>query len=381
MPKKIMLATVFSGIGAIEHALIRMGLNHELVFACDNDKFVKESFFANYDIDDSRWTEDISNIDGKKYKGKVDLFVGGSPCQSFSMVGRRKGLEDPRGLLIYEFGRLVREIQPKVFIYENVKGLLSHGKKETWRKIENEFKDIGYDYSYAVLNAKDYGIPQHRERLFVVGFKEPRPFIFPSPVELSLTMQDMLEDNPNPKYFLPEKGIKFVTKEKNIKKRYTQIDGKIALCQKANQQFNWHGDFVLQPPNGVDDKYFLSEKVQGYVVKSGTKNFYSKPETDKSVARPILSTVHKMHRAGVDNYITRGSRLRKLTPRECLRLMGFDDRFKVVVSDTQMYRQAGNSIVVDVFINILQQIYGLNNNKTNNKTCKSTRQANLTELI
>ena len=237
MPKKIMLATVFSGIGAIEHALIRMGLNHELVFACDNDKFVKESFFANYDIDDSRWTEDISNIDGKKYKGKVDLFVGGSPCQSFSMVGRRKGLEDPRGLLIYEFGRLVREIQPKVFIYENVKGLLSHGKKETWRKIENEFKDIGYDYSYAVLNAKDYGIPQHRERLFVVGFKEPRPFIFPSPVELSLTMQDMLEDNPNPKYFLPEKGIKFVTKEKNIKKRYTQIDGKIALCQKANQQF------------------------------------------------------------------------------------------------------------------------------------------------
>lgn len=352
------LATVFSGIGAVEHALLRMNVQHKLVFACDNDRFVKQSFFANYDIDESRWFDDIAEINGKKFRGKVDLLVGGSPCQSFSLVGKRKGLEDPRGLLIYEFARLIREIKPKVFIYENVRGLLNHGQSRTWKKLDSEFRKLGYDYYVEVLNSRNYGIPQNRERLFVVGFREKRPFEFPKPVRLNATMQDFLEDNPNPKYILPEKGIKFVTSPKNIKKRYTQINGEIALCQKANQQFNWHGDFVLVNGNGnhIDDKYFLSKKVSDYVTSSGTKNFYSKPETDLKVARPLLSTMHKMHRAGIDNYITRGRRIRKLTPRECLRLMGFDDRFRIAVSDTQMYRQAGNAIVVDVLIHLLNSI-------------------------
>ena len=374
LPNRIRLATVFSGIGAIEHALIRMNLNHRIVFACDNDRYVRQSYFANYDIDESRWFDDIHDIDGREFRNKIDLFVGGSPCQSFSMVGKRKGLEDSRGLLIYEFSRLIREMQPKVYIYENVKGLLNHGRNRTWKKLNNEFRRLGYDYYYSVLNSKDYGIPQNRERLFVVGFRNKKDFSFPEPVRLTLKMQDFLEDNPDPKYFLPEKGIMFVTNPKNLKKKYTQIDGKIALCQIANQQFNWHGDFVLQKNGSVEEKYFLSDKVQDYVSKSGTKNFYSKPETDLTIARPLLSTMHKMHRAGVDNYITRGRRLRKLTPRECLRLMGFDDRFKIVVSDTQMYRQAGNAIVVDVFTHLLESIYGLNKSPTNSKSCPKSRQ-------
>jgi DNA (cytosine-5)-methyltransferase 1 len=106
------------------------------------------------------------------------------------------------------------------------------------------------------------------------------------------------------------------------------------------------------------DKYYLSDSVKKYVLESGTKDFYSKPETDLEIARPLLSTMAKMHRAGIDNYITRGEKLRKLTPRECLRLMGFSDDFKIVVSDTQMYKQAGNSIVVDVLIHILIAIFG-----------------------
>ncbi len=359
--KKLRLATVFSGIGAIEHALLRMGLPYEVVFACDIDPFVKSSYFANYSIDDSRWFEDIKDVDGTKYLDEVDLFVGGSPCQSFSMVGKRKGLEDPRGLLIYDFARLVNEIKPKVFIYENVKGLLNHGKSETWKTLKAVFDDTGYDCYFQVLNAKDYGIPQHRERLFVVGFRKKTNFEFPASIPLVLSMQDFLEDCPDSKYFLPEKGVAFVTKPKNLRKKYTQINGNIALCQKANQQFNWHGDFIMVNDRGVvDDKYYLSEKVAKYVLATGTKNFYSKPQTDLRVARPILSSVHKMHRAGVDNYITRGARIRKLTPRECLRLMGFDDRFKIVVSDTQQYKQAGNSIVVNVFISLLQAIDVLN---------------------
>ena len=355
MMRKINLATVFSGIGAIEQALTRLKYDFKIEFACDIDSFVKKSYFANYDISEDRWYDDIHNIDGRKYSGKIDLFVGGSPCQSFSMVGKRRGFEDFRGLLVFEFIRLVSEIKPQVFIFENVKGLLSHDSGNTWEILKEKFSSLGYQICPKVLNAKDFGIPQHRERLFVVGFKEKRNFKFPEPIELKIKMEDLLEDVPPLKYFLPEKGVKFVTDPKNLQKRYTQIDGDVALCQKANQQFNWHGDFVSQDI----EKYFLSESVKDYVLSTGTKNFCSRPEVDLEIARPLLSTMAKMHRAGVDNYITRGSRLRKLTPRECLRLMGFPDSFKIVVSDTQMYKQAGNSIVVDVLINILESIYNV----------------------
>lgn len=351
--KTLKIATVFSGIGAFEHALTRLNQPHEIIFACDNDKFVKKTYFENYKITEKQWYEDVFLIDGNEYKNEgIDLFVGGSPCQSFSLVGKQGGLKDSRGLLVYEFIRLVNELQPKVFIFENVKGLLSNNKGKTWEIIEKEFKDLGYDIHYKVMNSRDYGIPQNRERLFVVGFKDSVNFEFPQKINLELTMQDFLEDTPDPKYFLPEKGISFVTSEEKLKKRYTQIDGKVAVCQKANQQFNWHGDFVNQDL----EKYFLSEKVHKYVMSEGTKNYKSKPKTDLEVARPLLSTMAKMHRAGVDNYITRGSRLRKLTPRECLRLMGFSDDFKIIVSDTQMYRQAGNSIVVDVLVNLVDEI-------------------------
>jgi DNA (cytosine-5)-methyltransferase 1 len=352
----IRLATVFSGIGAVEQAFKRLQLDHEIVFACDNDKFVKQSYLSNYEVSEGNWYDNICDIDGCCFENMVDIFVGGSPCQSFSMVGKRKGLNDFRGLLVFEFIRLIKEIKPRIFIFENVKGLLSHDSGRTWEALSAEFEKLGYNVHKSVLNAKDYGIPQNRERLFVVGFREERSFDFPPPLELTITMQDLLEDVVLDKYFLPEKGVKFVTDTKNLKKKYTQVNGTVALCQKANQQFNWHGDFVADRPTEMD-KYYLSEKVKNYVLATGTKDFYSKPETDLEIARPLLSTMAKMHRAGVDNYITRGERLRKLTPRECLRLMGFPDDFKMVVSDTQMYKQAGNSIVVDVLVNIISAIY------------------------
>jgi len=478
----IRLATVFSGIGAIEHALDRMGLKHEIVLACDNgdidifakkilpdtvsieaaiseirisineigndeeiqiewmnlldkcqsiyfhekdqiekndknsikilkeisdslsmiierintkkahktweslssfreqkifvdnlykDKLnsnqVRKTYVANYNIDDENFHWNVSFINGRQYRDQVDLLVGGSPCQSFSLVGKQRGLEDTRGTLFYEYARLIKEIQPKVFIYENVKAILSNDKGRTWETIENVFDDLGYHWYQAILNAKDYGIPQNRERNFVVGFRKDIPlngkFKFPDPVKLDKSMQDFLLDRVSGKYYLPLKGVDFVTDEKNLTKRYTQIDGNIQLCQKKNQQFNWHGDFVFveeahDMAKVISDleKYFLSEKVEKYVLSSGTKGFYSRPKTDLSIARPLLTTMHKMHRAGVDNYVTTEGRLRKLTPRECLRLMGFCDSFKIVVSDTSMYQQAGNSIVVDVLIAIVKEI-------------------------
>lgn len=328
---------------------------------------VKKSYMANYKINEDNFHWNVSFLDGKQYKDKVDLFVGGSPCQSFSLVGKQRGLEDTRGTLFYEYARLVSEIRPKVFIYENVKAVLSNDEGRTWEIMKKVFTDLDYTWKQTVLNAKDFGIPQNRERIFVVGFRNDlklnKEFKFPNAVTLDKKMKDFLIDNVSGKYYLPKKGVDFVTDEKNLNKRYTQIDGEVSLCQKKNQQFNWHGDFVFVEENKDMEKtmqdlekYFLSEKVKKYVLATGTKGFYSKPEIDLEIARPLLTTMHKMHRAGVDNYVTTEGRIRKLTPRECLRLMGFCDSFKIVVSDTSMYQQAGNSIVVDVLIAIMTQI-------------------------
>lgn len=367
---EIRIGTLFSGIGAIEHAFKRLKLNHSIAFAGDIDQHVKKSYFANYEIAASDWHSDVTKFYAKKYRGRVDLLVGGSPCQAFSMVGKRLGLEDIRGTLFYDFARIVNETQPKVFIYENVKGLTNHDNGRTWKVVQDVFHDLGYQINSKILNSKDYGIPQHRERIFVVGFKDKSiEFTFPQKIQLERTMQDFLEDYTDSKYYLKEKGVKFVTSSKNKTKRYTQINGDVILCQKANQQFNWHGDFVFESVNEndfdefifdvnkVEEKYYLSDKVRDYVLAGGTKNFKTSTKTDLEIARPLLQSMHKMHRAGVDNYVTHNKgRIRKLTPRECLRLMGFNDDFKIDVSDTQMYRQAGNSIVVDVLIALLKQI-------------------------
>ena len=339
LPKKIRLATVFSGIGAVEWALKRLEIPHEIVFACDNDKFVKDSYFANYDINDEHWFDDIRSLDGFPFRGKVDLFVGGSPCQSFSFVGKKAGLEDTRGTLFYEFARLINEIQPGVFIYENVKGLINHDKGKTWKVMRDVFDELGYLIHEKTLNAKHYGIPQHRERLFVIGFKDKsRDFVFPTRVPLKWKMHDFLQDSFSISML---DSVELTRSQEEIDEHHN--------FKLPRNQFNINDSYF--------DKYILSDKVKKYVLSTGTKNFYSKPEIDLDIARPLLATMHKMHRAGVDNYmLCRGGRVRKLTPRECLRLMGFDDRFIINVSNLQVYRQTGNSIVVDVLIEILKQI-------------------------
>ncbi len=376
----------------------------------ENSNFVKKSYLANYEIDKEHFHWNVSFLDATQYKDKVDLVVGGSPCQAFSLVGKRRGLEDTRGTLFYEFARTVKESQPKVFIYENVRALLSHDDGRTWEIIKAVFDDLNYDFKFTTLNAKDFGVPQNRERIFVVGFRKDlilsEKFDFPKPIELTRTMKDFLIENVSGKYYLNKKGVNFVTSDKNITKRYTQIDGEIQLCQKKNQQFNWHGDFIFVEENIEKEKtmqdlekYFLSEKVKKYVLSSGTKGFYSKPEIDLDIARPLVKTMHKMHRAGVDNYVTTEGRIRKLTPRECLRLMGFCDSFNIVVSDTQVYQQAGNSIVVDVLIYIMEMIIrslpeiiegngykykDIIEDKTKNKQVENdenSRQINLLDII
>lgn len=350
------LATVFSGIGAIEQALLKMNIKYDIVFACDTGEryididetiikkeiehlneqeknafikklydstkkhnYVKDSYFANYDIDESRWYDDIRFVDGTKHKNEVDLFVGGSPCQSFSIIGKRAGLEDARGTLFYEYARLVKEMQPKVFIYENVPGMLSHDRGNTWKVIYDVFCSLGYKVYWNVLNAMDYGIPQDRRRLFVVGFKnEDVDFEFPKPIKLQTTMFDYLENDVLPRHYLGKKGFEFVSNPKY--KNRARINHDIIQTQKANQQFNWNGDFVFEP------------------------------------VEKVINNKDIMARAYVGNWNGQIGVCRQLTYRECMRLMGFSESYKIVVPNVPAYRQAGNSIVVNVLEALIKEI-------------------------
>lgn len=353
---KIKIATVFSGIGAFEQALNKLKIDYEIIFACDNGEreinksreeivaesnknnmdineyvsllysktkrknMMKKSYFANYDITEDRWYDDIRFIDGSKYENKVDIFVGGSPCQSFSLIGKRAGLEDARGTLFYDYARLVQEIKPKVFIYENVPGMLSHDKGNTWKVINEVFQSLGYKTYMSILNSLDYGIPQDRKRLFIVGFKDNNMnFSFPKPIPLKTTLFDYLEDNVDAKYYLGEKGFEFVTNSKN--KNRAKINQNIIRTQKANQQFNWNGDFIFEPLD----------------LKKHTKE--------------ILECAY------VGEYEDKLGVIRQLTHRECMRLMGFPDSYKIVVTNIWAYRQAGNSIVVNVLEELLKEIF------------------------
>ena len=366
MKRPLQLGTIFSGIGAIEQALLRLNVNFKIEFACDNGdipidvnydeelakicklnssteknkyarelyesksrktNFVEQSYLANYELSKDQFFYDVKLFDGTDYKNKIDLFVGGSPCQSFSIAGARGGFEDTRGTLFYEYARLVKEIQPKVFIYENVYGVLTHDKGKTWETMRNVFDDLGYYYKYQILDAKDYGIPQGRRRIFVVGFKDIRKcsaFSFPKKKELKFTMQDFLLDNCAEGHFVNK-------------------DGEIKLIEGGQE-----------PPK----ECFLSEKLLKYVLSPGTKNFYHPTDNkiDLPIARAILSTQGNSHRSSVNNYVTSNGKIRALHPRESLRLMGFPDSFKIVVSKAQSYRQSGNSIVVDVMLAVVKEI-------------------------
>lgn len=358
-PERIIrLGTSFSGIGAIEYAFKRLGLNSKIVFAGDIDVNCKKTYFANYDIDESKWHTDIHDFDAKPYKGKVDLFVGGAPCQAFSIVGDQRGFDDTRGTLFREFARVVKECQPKVFIFENVQGLFKHDNGRTWDVIRKTFEDYcGYDIHYQLLNARDYGVPQTRERLYCIGFRKKTNFKYPAPIQLKYRMYDFMEDYTDTDYFSGSDGCKYLSNAEEHRE---------ALAKGLeNERFN---DFVFEVKE-VEDKYYLSEKVAKYVLAGGTKTFKTSTKTDLDIARPLLHSMHKMHRAGVDNYVTyrkdKGiNGIRKLTPRECHRLMGFRDDFQIVSANTAAYMQAGNSIVVDVLMAILKQLditkYGVN---------------------
>lgn len=166
--------------------------------------YVKDAFFANYDIKEEDWHTDIRFMDATPYKGQVDLYVGGSPCVSYSRAGRRLTLDDTRGQLFYDFAVRIKECEPKVFIFENVADMMranNEGEKSGLQAALEVFESLGYKLYWNILEARNYGVPQHRERVWVIGFKDNVDFKFPSSIPLNLCMYDLLDTD-----ILPRSG-------------------------------------------------------------------------------------------------------------------------------------------------------------------------------
>lgn len=288
--------------------------------------YVKDAYFANYNIKENQWHEDIRFLDATEFKGKLDILVGGSPCQSFSNYGKKLGLEDVRGTLFYDYARVIKESKPKIFIYENVENVTKNDGGKTWKVMFSVWQSLGYHIEWAILDAKDYNHPQLRSRLFLIGFREDifkKPYVFPPKMELQHKSTEYLEKGPiDDIYYLGEKGFEWITTPaKNL--RRSRVNQDIIGCETAYQQDNWIGDFRVEHPK---PHHYENERI--YIGKF-----------DFGDGKGFVDAVG-----------------RKMTPRECMNLMGFDESFKIVVKDSIAYRHAGNSIVVPVLKEIIKSI-------------------------
>ena len=299
---------------------------NELYNNMGEHNFVKDAYFANYDITEKKWHEDIRFLDASEYEGSLDIMIGGSPCQSFSNYGKKLGLEDVRGTLFYDYARIIKESKPKIFIYENVENVTKNDGGRTWKVMLDVWMSLGYHIEWAILDAKDYNHPQLRSRLFLIGFRQDiytRPYAFPEKKELQCKSTDFLETGPiDDIYYLGEKGFEWITTpSKNL--RRSRVNQDIIGCETANQQDNWIGDFRVEHPK---PHHYKDERIH-----IGKFDFGDGKGKVDAVGR-------------------------KMTPRECMNLMGFDETFKIVVKDSIAYRQAGNSIVVPVLKEIIETL-------------------------
>ena len=288
--------------------------------------FVKDAYMANYPIKEEEWHEDIRFLDAREFEGKLDILVGGSPCQSFSNYGKKLGLEDVRGTLFYDYARVIKEAKPKIFIYENVENVTKNDSGKTWKVMFSVWQSLGYHIEWSILDAKDYNHPQLRSRLFLIGFREDiykKPYSFPPKMELVRKSTEYLETGKiEDIYYLGKKGFEWITTpSKNL--RRSRVNQDIIGCQTANQQDNWIGDFRVEHPQ---PHHYKDERI--YVGKFDFKD-----------GKGLVDAVG-----------------RKMTPRECMNLMGFDETFKIAVNDSVAYRHAGNSIVVPVLKEIIKSI-------------------------
>lgn len=299
--EQIKFIDLFCGLGgfrvAFESACREIDVKTECVFSSDIDKYCQDSYEANFG---ERPFGDIKKIDEKDISDHDVLFAG-FPCQPFSIIGQMKGLNDTRGTLFYDIARIIKEKRPKAFILENVKQLVGHDKGRTLKIIIKLLKKLGYDVHYKVLNALDYGLPHKRERVIIVGHLEETMFSFPLPVRPFKPLDVILEEEVEEKYYASQ-YIREKRKKAHNPSHFPSI---------------WHEN------------------------KSGNVCSY-----------PFSCAL----RAGASHNYLLVNGERRLTPREMFRLQGFPDWYKIVVSDGQARKQAGNAVPVNMVKAVMQKL-------------------------
>lgn len=304
--KKYKVLSLFSGIGGTDIGLLGgfyflnkyyKKLPADIVFANDIDKGAINIFNTNFDIEST--AKDIRNIDIKTLP-EVDIVTGGFPCQSFSVSATnppRLGIKDERGQLFFEMNKVIKEKQPKVFIAENVKGIFSVNGGKTFPLILKTFEQSGYDVSYKLLHAAEYGVPQKRQRVFIVGFRKDLKINFEFP-------EALVNDVSN---YVPLKKVL----EKN-----------------------------------VDEKYFFSAKAVAGMLNSKNSKLMNKGRA-QNIDRPsntVGAHLAKVSLNSTDPVLLDNGKYRRFTPREVARIQSFPDSFKLVGSEAQQYRGLGNAI-------------------------------------
>ena len=351
---------LFGGIGACSKALERLGIDYKIADYVEIDKYAVKSFNAmhgtNFEPQDiTTWDKNI----------EVDLIMHGSPCQDFSLAGKQAGGDKNSGTrssLMYETIRIVEKLKPKYVIWENVKNLLSKKHRHNFDAYLETMDQLGYTNYYQVLNAKDYGIPQNRERVFTVSIRddsgirkgaflgtfyledyEANNFEFPPKQELKLKLKDMLEDEVDEKYYLSDSMINYL---ENGKYQSSRVSNKLKQTDTGICP-------TLDTMQGGNRQPFVTVK-NAYLRDFGSKGKIQNKEYCDTLTASMGTgggnvPIYKMN-----------LRIRKLTPKECWRLMGFDDedfeKASQVNSNTQLYKQAGNSICVPVLMAILKEL-------------------------
>lgn len=318
---KFTFIDLFAGVGGIrlgfEQACKDLGFNAECVFTSEIDEWACRTYRKNFPIDIHDPKSDITKVDETKLPD-FDVLLAGFPCQAFSIAGKRGGFDDTRGTLFFDVARIIKEKQPQAFLLENVKGLINHRGGKTLEVIVNTLeKDLGYTVFYKVLNAKDYGLAQMRERIYIVGFRGDcgGGFDFPLPVSKSelKVIRDIIEENPvDAKYYLSTVYIECIK------------------AHKARHQAKGHGF-------GYEIRDL--DEVAGAIVCGGMgKERNLIIDTRQTDLTPTTHIKGEYNRDG----------LRRMTPKEWERLQGFPDDWTAGIANVHRYKQMGNSVAVPV---------------------------------
>lgn len=366
---KLKVLELFGGIGACSKALERLGIDYEIADYVEIDKYAVKSFntihntsFEPQDI--TKWDKDI----------EVDLVMHGSPCQDFSLAGLQAGGDEGSGTrssLMYETIRIVEKLKPKYVIWENVKNLLSKKHRHNFDSYLKIMEKLGYANYYQVLNAKDYGIPQNRERVFTISILDGSDYVFPKPIPLKLKLKDMLENNVDEKYYLDDDKIEKISHWKSFQKPFEKVNGNNSIVQTltARGAGEEHSGMITYSEL-LDETTNMQEECLN--IKNATKKGYLEAKEGDGVD---ISSRMQHHRGTVQKemiqtldsqggnskgVVLNNLKIRKLTPKECWRLMGFSDedfdKASQVNSNAQLYKQAGNSIVVNVLMSIFNEL-------------------------